>query len=109
MVIVYDIINIEKSSLSLRKKAIAKWYKKPLNTNNLSLWKHERPRFYVHRMNSNAVVSVCHGQILKAWFDIKNSLLESNNETQVPMDNQIPKSDEKKVYGSVVIFIEEFC
>ena len=27
MVIVYDIINIEKTSLSLREKALAKWYK----------------------------------------------------------------------------------
>ena len=32
-------MNIEKTTLSLREKAIAKWYKESVNPNNLSLWK----------------------------------------------------------------------
>ena len=39
MVIVYDIINAENTTLSLREKAMAKWYKESVNPYNLNLWK----------------------------------------------------------------------
>ena len=39
MVIVYDLINIENTALSLREKAMTKWYKESVSPNNLRFWK----------------------------------------------------------------------
>ena len=38
MVVKYDIINIQKTTLSLREKVKAKWFKESVNSNNLSLY-----------------------------------------------------------------------
>ena len=96
MVIVSDIINIEKTTLSLREKAMAKWYKESVNPNNLSLWKQ-----FIKDLNftftESAVILLFQfvmDKFLKYGLKFRNSLLGSYDETQVPMDNQILESHE---------------
>ena len=98
MAIAYDIINIEKTALSSREKAMAKWYEELLNPNNLSLWKQFIKDLNVIFTESTVILlfQFVMDKFLKHGLKFRNSLLESNNETQVPMDSQILESDEEE-------------
>ena len=88
MVIVYDIINTKKTSLSLREKAMAKWYKESVNPNNLSLWKQFIKDINFTFTESTVILlfQFVMDKFLKHGLKFRNSLPESNNETQVPME-----------------------
>ena len=107
MIIFYDIINIEKTTLSLREKAMTKWYKDSVNPNNLSFWKQ-----FIKDLNftftESAVILLFQfvmDKFLKHGLKFWNSLLESIDETQVPMHNQNPESDEEESLRYVVGYI----
>ena len=77
---------------------MAKWYKESVNPNNLSLWK-----LFLKDLNfiftESAVILLFQfvmDKFLKHGLKFRNSLLESYDETQVPMDNQILESDEEE-------------
>ena len=107
MVIVCDVINIEKTNLSLREKAMEKWHKESVNPNSLSLWK-QFIKDLNFRFIESAVILLLQfvmDKFLKHNLKFRNSLLESNDETQVPMDNQILESDEEEVLRYVASYI----
>ena len=98
MVIVYEIINIKKTSLSLREKAMTKWYKESVNPNNLSLWKQfiKDLNFTFTESTVLLLFQFVMDKFLKHGLKFRNSLLESKNVTQVQMDNQILESDDEE-------------
>ena len=84
-----------------------------VSPNNLILWKQ-----FIKDLNftftKSAVILLFQfvmDKFLKHDLKFRNNLLESNDETQVPMDNQILESDEEESLRYVAgcyLFIKEF-
>ena len=79
----YDIINIEKTTISLREESMAKWYKESVNPDNLSLWK-QLIKDLNFTFTKSAVIllfQLVMDKFLKHGLKFRNSLLESKDET----------------------------
>ena len=86
---------------------MAKWYKESVNPNNLSLWK-QLIKDLNFTFKKSAVILLFQfvmDKFLKHGLKFRNSLLESKDETQVPMDNQILESDEEESLRYVAGYI----
>ena len=106
MVIVYDIINTENTTPSLREKAMVKWYKESVNPNNLILWKQFIKNLdFTFTQSAVILFQFVIDKFFKHGLKFRNSLLESNDEAQVPMDNQTLESDEEESLRYVAGYI----
>ena len=87
----------KKTNLTLREKAMAKWYNGSVNPNSLCLSKQlvKYLNFACIETKVILLLQFVMDKFLNHGLKFRNILLESNDETQVAMDNQIQEPDEE--------------